>query len=1277
MAGTNLSVDIIGAQIQGIAGASHVEIHNFTIINRQAEEPNAPAAVAEAIGPCPYPGLAYFGPDDAALFFGRDAAVTRLADGIGRDSFTALVGASGSGKSSVVLAGLAPLLHGKDNWRFSYFRIGTERDPFIPLARALVPLYVTGADDTERLTNTRKLAARLKSGELSLHDVFADCRSRNKGTKILLIADQFEECFTQIESEAVVHRFIDTLLAGFPPPSAGSSPDICLILTLRADFYGRALLYRPLADALQGHVENLGPMNQHELRAAILQPAEALNISFEPGLVETLLDDVEGKPAALPLLQFALREMWAQQELGRITRRSYDAVGGVEGALARRAEAIFSTQTADGSDATMASAFQRLFTRMVTPGEGEQDTRRVVLREELQPDLWSLAQRLAGEDNRLVVTNALPSSHETAEVMHEALIRHWPRLAGWVNADRTFLSWLRQVRPTLDVWTANPADEGPLLRGGMLAQATDWLANRGNDLSPNERHYVVASIALRQRAEAEKEAAQQAELQRERALAESRRRQRLAAIAASLLLLVIAAAALWERGRAVNAESVAVAQRQLAREQRDVAQGLTLVARSRQLAAEALNHLDDAFDLSLLLSLEAVNTADTFEARNALFSGMLHYPRIDRYLHGQLEQAAMGARSVQSYGIAISRDGSMLAAIPNHGGPVTLYDQRTGGVMRVLSAGDDHSVESMAFSRDGAVLAAGDDNKQLSIWDPVSAKRVARATNLPDSVDAVAFGSDRQTVYSGAGDKLYRWNWTSAGPLRAFSLPDLRLVDHVHITVGDRYAVVSGSSQNGNDVVTEWIDLVADRRFGSVQPGDAIAINAAGNLVAVAQEGRVQLFDANTATPVGQPMTGDFGQSAFAAAAFAPRGDVIAIAANDRISLWDVKTGATIGQPWSGHVENIDALVFDPDGRHLTSLAEDNSVIYWNVIGPRDLFRQFAASKGSWALAFSPRDGILASTGEATTTIWDSRTGKASAVFETPDLPEAVPAFSADGQMLLLSDSRERDEKDTKPSPAAVFELSTNQRVLSLPDGMRGGPVAMSPDDRYVALVDGLKRVVLQDRATHTVSAPVAVVSDTIAAMTFVAPDQIAVGDVQGKISVCQIGSSPTPCTPIEGATEARSLIAIPGQNLLLSTGTQTVYLSSLSSHRLLRRFAYPSFIGAPAVAAVDAKAQLVAWGDYSRNAIQLMDIRLSGTFGEQLHAPGEGDKLDGPTGLAFSADGRVLASVSQGVIDFWDFDLASWRRRACTIANRNLTEEEWDRYGAPAPYHKTCEGLH
>jgi hypothetical protein len=237
-------------------------------------------------------------------------------------------------------------------------------------------------------------------------------------------------------------------------------------------------------------------MNRDELQAAIIRPGESTGVAFEPGMVETLLDTVQSKPGGLPLLQFALREMWGRQERKKITRKTYDQIGGVEGALAQRAETVFAGLTKNGADPAMDKAFQRLFTRLVTLGEGAGDTRRIVGREELGQESWALAQRLAGEDNRLIVTSAPAPDHETAEVVHEALIRHWPKLVDWINRDRTFQLWLRQIKSNIELWSADPTDEGPLLRGGMLVQATEWLALRRDDLSPKERAYIEASTAL-------------------------------------------------------------------------------------------------------------------------------------------------------------------------------------------------------------------------------------------------------------------------------------------------------------------------------------------------------------------------------------------------------------------------------------------------------------------------------------------------------------------------------------------------------------------------------------------------------------------------------------------------------------------------------------------------------------------------------------------------------------------------------------------------------------
>lgn len=368
-----IAVDMSGIVEEGVGSVGQVfgnVILNFHRPRNDAAE--TATAAGEPIERCPYPGLDYFGPDEADWFFGRDKAIGNLVEAISRQSLTALVGASGSGKSSVVLAGLAPRLCRDGGWASSYFRIGkqTDHDPFLALARALVDFYVKNKTETAQLTNTRELAEKLRSGELTLRDdVFSACLSHHAGARILLIADQFEEAFTLVQDDATRNRFFDVLLAGFSDSPASGLSDIRLVLTLRADFYGRALQHRRLADALQGHVENLGPMRREELRLAIERPAQIAKVSFEPGLVDTLLDDVQSTPGNLPLLQFALREIWRLQVGRKITRDGYDAIGRVQGALARRADTIFNELTANGTNAQMEKDFQRLFTRLVATRE--------------------------------------------------------------------------------------------------------------------------------------------------------------------------------------------------------------------------------------------------------------------------------------------------------------------------------------------------------------------------------------------------------------------------------------------------------------------------------------------------------------------------------------------------------------------------------------------------------------------------------------------------------------------------------------------------------------------------------------------------------------------------------------------------------------------------------------------------------------------------------------------------------------------------------------------
>lgn len=481
-----------GSHVQGII-ANYVIIENFYSVDTGLPTAPSQGRLSREIPPCPYPGLANFGPRDHAIFFGRTTAVERLRLAVSRQSLTAVVGASGSGKSSVVLAGLAPELGQRGDWRFTHFRIGNEQDfdPFMALSRALFPLLEERIS-ADNLVQLQELAQDLESGDLKLANLLSACSAANSGKRILVIADQFEEIFTFVSDAGRRQRYIDVLLGGFPHDTGGYPPNISLVLTFRADFYASAVLERQLADALQGRVENLGPMTREELKEAIEKPAGV--VVYESGLVARLLDDVEKRPGSLPLLQFALVEMWKRQQDGHILHRSYDEIGGVRGALAQCAQSIFDSFTDGGRNGDQVRKFRRLLTRMVTFGEGALDARRVIDRTEVDPDDWALAQRLATENNRLVTTNATETGRETAEFVHEALIDNWPRLAGWIGDDRHFQSWLRQLRPGIEAWKVAPDDKTRLLSGYGLATAEEWISKRDLDLSTEERTYVRKSI---------------------------------------------------------------------------------------------------------------------------------------------------------------------------------------------------------------------------------------------------------------------------------------------------------------------------------------------------------------------------------------------------------------------------------------------------------------------------------------------------------------------------------------------------------------------------------------------------------------------------------------------------------------------------------------------------------------------------------------------------------------------------------------------------------------
>jgi class 3 adenylate cyclase/tRNA A-37 threonylcarbamoyl transferase component Bud32/energy-coupling factor transporter ATP-binding protein EcfA2 len=473
---------------------------------------------------CPYRGLLEFEPDDAHLFFGRDEVLADVLKRVAAGRFVAIVGPSGSGKSSLVGAGV----------------IATARRGDIASVTSTV-LLTPGPDPPRAL------------GAASPDDPAE-----------LLVVDQLEEAFTLCDDESRRARFFDEVLH-----RRGKT-----VVSLRADFFGHCAAYEELAAQVSANNVLLGPMTQNEMQRAIEEPAKTKGLRLEPGLVELVLRDAAGEPGSLPLLSHALMETWGRRDGRTLTLAGYRNAGGVRGAIARTAEERF-----EGATEAERRLLRRTFLRLTEPGEGTEDTRRRVPLRELAagPETAAAMDRLL---DKLVQARLVTVDEGTVQVAHEALIREWPRLRGWLNEDRESLRVHRHLTRSAHAWAAMGRDPGELYRGARLAAALEW-AGEGAELSVGERAFLDASRA-----------------EQERDVREARRRARrlramLATAAVALLIAVVAGV-------------VAYVQRGHARRSAIVAQAGRLAAQSREAAGEHP-------DLGLLLALEAGRRDDSID----------------------------------------------------------------------------------------------------------------------------------------------------------------------------------------------------------------------------------------------------------------------------------------------------------------------------------------------------------------------------------------------------------------------------------------------------------------------------------------------------------------------------------------------------------------------------------------------------------------------------------------------------------------------------------------
>ena len=686
-------------------GNAAIYINNYYYREEVRVKPVESVEASDENLPCPYRGLFHFGPNDAEFFFGRETFIEELYITTETRNFIPVLGASGSGKSSVVLAGLVPKLQNEGHWQFTHFRPGS--DPFHAIALALVPLYTLNLDQTEQIVQGRKLADYLKNGSIPLSDVFAKIQQNQPNHRVLLIADQFEEIYTLCNDQEIRRKFLDCLLTSLVTPTSLSSSATVLVTTMRADFLGNALSYRPFADVLQNADLKLGPMNREELTEVIEKPAQKLGVTFETALVERILKDVEDQPGNLPLLEFALTELWNKRTGKQLTHKIYEEIGQVEGALARHADEKYGNLTDDEKEKV-----RRIFIQLVRPGEGAEDTRRIAMKAELGEQSWSLVKQLA--DARLVVTSRNLTSQETVEVVHEALIRNWGELREWMNANRVFRAWQERLRGVKRQWEVTNRDLGSLLRGAALAEAEERLKERPEDLI-DEKEFIEQSIQ------------EQYRLKQVEAARRNREIRTAWGIAMGSLVAVVIS---------VGLGAVAFSQYQTANQEKQKADEQAKIALARQLATQANLKGDEG-------NLQEFSTLNTSSQEFTLRLGLDSFPsKVVSLLKGIKPQI-----------LRFSPDEKLMVVTDDKF--LRFFQIDNGKVIKVSLPG----IVAMSFSPDVSRLATAGEDATLTLWDVKTGTEISNFKGHQASLTATAFSPDGKLLVTGSSDKTARlWN---------------------------------------------------------------------------------------------------------------------------------------------------------------------------------------------------------------------------------------------------------------------------------------------------------------------------------------------------------------------------------------------------------------------------------------------------------------------------------------------------------------------------------------
>ncbi|MEP7187650.1 MAG: protein kinase, partial [Roseiflexaceae bacterium] len=977
----------------------------------------------------PYKGLRAFQEADAGDFFGRELLtqllLTRMQEQVPLGRFLAVVGPSGSGKSSVVRAGLVPAIRrgglpGSQNW--FVVEMFPSAHPIQELAQALIGIAVEPPNN---------LIEPLMLDDQGLLRVIDQVVPGADETEVVLVIDQFEEVFTLVEDEAERTHFLNSLINAVTDPYSR----IRVIVTLRADFYDRPLLYPGFSELMRQRTEVVVPLAPEELKQAIISPAERNGLRVDPELVEAIVDDVAEQPGALPLLQYALTEVFERRAGHTLTLTPYNASGGVLGALARRAEEIYT-----GLRAEQQEAAHQLFLRLVTLGEGVEDTRRRVRRTELatmtkaerrtttdsgNPTLSALVAGPSLELDHVIATygqyrlltldNDPATRLPTVEVAHEALIRTWTRLRQWLDASRDDLRLQRRMTAAAAEWLASERDRSFLASGARLEQLAGWADETHLALNAEEREYLSASLAEREAQQAQEDIRKHHE-----AMLERRSRTFLQALVGVALLAAVVGIGLsifafGQRRAALEQQQLALDKQQLALQSANIAATAEARAQSeaerakqqeslaQTSAQEAKHNANDATNLALSAGVEKSLLLGNADAAMTLAVAANDVPNPLPQAQFALSEAAYppGTRlffrghKSQVWDIAICSDGKT-ALTASRDKTLILWDIASGKQLQVFQ-GHTGVVRKVAFSPDCRKAVSAAQDKSVILWDIASGQALHTLAGHTDEVHAVAFSPDGKTVLSGSDDTTMKlWDATTGALIHTFT-------GHTQAIGGVAYSPDGTTAVSGSDDQTLILwDLVTKTQKAQFT-GPALSISSV---------------------------------------AFSPNGQTILSGSDDgTLRLWDVATGKPL-TTFTGHKGGVISVAFSPDGKLAASGADDNLVGIWNIETGQPI--TFLSGHGSSVrgVAFTP-DGlhVLSASGDSTARLWDIANGaQIQSIAEPAGVQRAV--FSADGANVLLGlgDKNNTMQLQNLASGKTIQTFSGHNDVVK--------DVAISPDGK-------------------------------------------------------------------------------------------------------------------------------------------------------------------------------------------------------------------------------------